>query len=388
MSTRTSTKSFIKNPELIHLDKIQQRGIDWLWPGLIPLDMLTVLAGDPGVGKSYLTHYMASIVSTGRPWPNTEFITSGNIVAEKENYKLNSAVSAVSAVNSSPPGSVLILNNEDIPPSVICPRLIAMNADLSKIKVMPFIWLTDANGNNYPARFDIANDIIAIEKALKKLSNPKLLIIDPMMSFFGNSDTYRDANVRSALLPLSIIARNFNIAVVCVMHLNKGSSSKIIYRTMGSQAFSAFARSVWFVNPLPNPENKKRCLLLPAKNNIVENPQPLAFEIKDNRVVFDTHPFNESAQDVLPTANGDAISPRANIESPELNRAVDWLKNLFLDSNPIPSKKIFSLAEEHGFSNWTMQRARKELGIYCFFKKDPNGKKYWSWKLPSSNTPV
>jgi putative DNA primase/helicase len=369
MSTRTSSQHFTKNPELIHLDKIRQRGIDWLWPGLIPLDMLTVLAGDPGVGKSYLTHFMASIVSTGRPWPGSEPRTMS-----AERCPLNADI-----------GSVLILNNEDIPPSVICPRLAAMNADLSKIKVMPFIWLTDANGNNYPARFDIANDIIAIEKALKKLSNPKLLIIDPMMSFFGNSDTYRDANVRSALLPLSIIARNFNIAVVCVMHLNKGSSSKIIYRTMGSQAFSAFARSVWFVNPLPNPENKKRCLLVPAKNNIVENPQPLAFEIKDNRVVFDTHPFNESAQDVLPTANGDAISPRANIESPELNRAVDWLKNLFLDSNPMPSKKIFSLAKEQGFNKWLLQRARNKIGIKCFPKKDDKGKTYWLWKLPPTN---
>jgi hypothetical protein len=407
MLTKTFQKTCRNHVELIPLDKVKCLDNDWLWPDYIPLGMLTLIAGDPGVGKSFLTLYMAATVSTGRPWPRSPVGTKTPQSFPKEKFAKQIYCGAAKPLAESrssetipepqsashESGSVLILNNEDVPSKTICPRLAALNANLSKIKLIPLVWHTDKYGNEYASQFNIVNDILNLDAALTEIPDIKLVIIDPLMSFFGYKDTYRDSHVRASLLPLSALARKFNIAVVCVMHLNKGSSSKIIYRTMGSQAFSAFARSVWFVNPLPNPENKKKCLLLPAKNNIMENPQSIAFEIKDNHVIFDDKPFNESAQDVLSTFSrrrdgGEIFPQRFNIESPELNRAVAWLKNLFLDGNPLPSKKIFSLAKEQGFTKWTLQRARKKIGIKCFPKKDEFGQIYWSWKLPRSEAEI
>ncbi len=34
---------------------VQPRRVTWLWPGLIPFGAITVLAGQPGLGKSLLT---------------------------------------------------------------------------------------------------------------------------------------------------------------------------------------------------------------------------------------------------------------------------------------------------------------------------------------------
>ena len=42
---------------------ILPRPLRWLWPGHIPLGKLTLLAGDPGIGKSLLTLDIAARLS-------------------------------------------------------------------------------------------------------------------------------------------------------------------------------------------------------------------------------------------------------------------------------------------------------------------------------------
>ncbi|MGB7582184.1 MAG: hypothetical protein WBL85_07035 [Sedimentisphaerales bacterium] len=58
--------------------------------------------------------------------------------------------------------------------------------------------------------------------------------------------------------------------------------------------------------------------MINIKFNIGERPSSLAFEIKDGRVVFEDKEVNITAQDVL--------TSQSNIEAPEKNRAVEWLK--------------------------------------------------------------
>jgi putative DNA primase/helicase len=355
-------KHLLNQAEVISMDKVTPLDIDWLWPDHIPLGMLTLIAGDPGVGKSFLTLYMAATVSTGRPWPDSQCFTSEN-----------SAVSATSAVKSSLPGSVIILNNEDSPAKVITPRLSALGADLSKIKMIPFVWHRDKNGNEFTDYFNIVTDLFALEMTISEMPDLKLIIIDPLSAFFGCLDTQNDIYVRAILTPLVHLAHKYNVAIVGVMHLNKGTSTKAAYRTMGSLAFPAAARTVWIVNPVSNAANNPRRLFIPAKHNLLEKPATLAFEIKDNSIVFENQPVDISAEVVL--------SSKSNIEAPELNRAIDWLKNLLADGKPKPSKDILKLAEDQCFKNCTIVRARKELDIKCFPHKDEYGNKFWCWKL-------
>ena len=42
----------------------------WLWPKRIPLGRVTLLASDPGLGKSLLALDIAARVSRGAPWPD------------------------------------------------------------------------------------------------------------------------------------------------------------------------------------------------------------------------------------------------------------------------------------------------------------------------------
>jgi hypothetical protein len=161
------------------------------------------------------------------------------------------------------------------------------------------------------------------------------------------------------------------------MHLNKGNSSKALYRTQGSLAFPAAARAVWLVSNDPANPNSKRRFLINSKFNIGDKPSSLAFEIKEGKIIFENEPVNITAQDVL--------TSQSNIEAPERDRAVEWLKQILAGGVSKPSNEIFKLAEEQKFKDCTLQRARKELGIKCFPEFDEDGNKSWHWKLPKKD---
>src|SRR5689334_20348220 len=54
----------------VRVESVAPRGIDWLWPRRIPLGAVTLLVGDPGLGKSLLALDIATRVSNAAPWPD------------------------------------------------------------------------------------------------------------------------------------------------------------------------------------------------------------------------------------------------------------------------------------------------------------------------------
>jgi hypothetical protein len=59
-------------PVVVRLDSVEPEDVSWLWPGRVPVGKLTLIVGDPGLGKSTLTLYIAACVSIGRPLPDPE----------------------------------------------------------------------------------------------------------------------------------------------------------------------------------------------------------------------------------------------------------------------------------------------------------------------------
>ena len=55
----------------VKLSEVETQQIDWLWQRRIPLGKITILDGDPGIGKSLLAITIAACVSTGRPMPDS-----------------------------------------------------------------------------------------------------------------------------------------------------------------------------------------------------------------------------------------------------------------------------------------------------------------------------
>ena len=232
---------------VIDASTVTPKPINWLWPGRMALGKLSILAGDPGGGKSTVTCDMAARVSTGTCWPD-------NVFAE------------------APRGTVIMLNCEDDIEDTIVPRLNKHAADLTKIKFIPCV--TDALNGNRERQMNLADDMRAIEAVVEQVGDCKLIVIDPITAHMGDVDSNCNAEVRGILAPWSAFAAKHGIALLGISHLNKGNGAAM-YRTMGSLAFVAAARSAWCVTK--DKADQERRLFLPIKNNIGPDVHGLSF---------------------------------------------------------------------------------------------------------------
>ncbi len=55
---------------MVRLADVEPKPITWLWPGRIARGKFSIIAGDPGLGKSLVTLDMTARVSRGRAWPD------------------------------------------------------------------------------------------------------------------------------------------------------------------------------------------------------------------------------------------------------------------------------------------------------------------------------
>jgi len=336
-------------PIIKELANVESLPIDWFWYNRIPLGMLTLVLGDGGLGKSFLTLYLAAKVSNGGTWPDGDGIPN----------------------NSAPLGSVVILSAEDDLAHVIRPRLDSLSADLSRIKALEGVRIKDEDGRECQEYFSLQHDIPALQKAVRSCKDCKLVIIDPLSAYLGGKiDSHKDSDVRSVLAPLVELAEENQIAIIGIMHLNKNTNSKVVYRAMGSIAFTAAARTVWLVSTDPNDPDSRRRLLTPAKHNILIEPSGLAFELNNGRVEFENEPVNITADEALNT-----------IEAPERDKAKQWLSELLPQGTSIAAIEIQKQAEAEGISIRTLNRAKRELRIVSYPLQTEGKRPQWFWRI-------
>jgi hypothetical protein len=136
-------------PVLVRMDKVTRRRIEWLWPSRIPIGRLTLLAGEQGAGKSFLTTDITARVTTGSPWPNT--------------------------VSPAPRGDVLMIAAEDDEGDTVGPRLDSAHADCSKVHLLTIIRRIDPEtGKAAECCFTLA-DVSSLEAALQQMPDCKLV---------------------------------------------------------------------------------------------------------------------------------------------------------------------------------------------------------------------
>ena len=191
----------------------------WLWPQRVALGSLTLVVGDPGVGKSYLTLDMAARVSRG---------ASGR----KKNWPLATRGRArlLRLPRERAPGSTFLLCAEDDYANTIRPQLVALGADLAQISA-----LRDNQGDQ---AFDLLPCLPDFARQIQSTPNARLWIIDPISSYLGNLQENHDRSIRGLLNPLANLAVAHQLAIVMVTHLSKGDG-KALHRVLGSRAFGA-----------------------------------------------------------------------------------------------------------------------------------------------------
>jgi hypothetical protein len=310
---------------LISLESVTPERVSWLWEGFIPLGKLTVIDGDPGLGKSTLSCDLAARVSTGRLMPDG---TPGIL------------------------GGVVLLSAEDGLSDTICPRLMAAGADLSRIVFLRGM-RTD-HGERLP---EIPCDLAALEQAIRE-SGALLVVVDPVMAFLGGDvNAHRDQDVRRALAPLARLAERTGAAIVVLRHLNKTAGTAAIYRGGGSIAIAGAARSVLLV--ANDPEDEDRRVLASIKANLATEPNSLSFRVvgaENGAAVIEWLGQSEHSASTLIAAPADGP------ERASAKEARQFLSG-FLQDGPRTSKETLAAARAAGISPKQLERARQTLGV-------------------------
>jgi RecA-family ATPase len=102
----------------------------------VAIGKLTIVAGDPGLGKSQLTAFMAAKVTTGGRWPNDD--------------------------GSAPPGNAIMLSCEDDIADTIRPRLEAAGAALERVHVIEAVRTLAGQIRG----FSLTQDLAQLEEAI------------------------------------------------------------------------------------------------------------------------------------------------------------------------------------------------------------------------------
>jgi hypothetical protein len=333
--------------KIVRLSGVVPKPIRWLWPGRIALGKLTLLSGDPGLGKSFLSCDLAARVSTGSNWPDD-------------------------VRSAAPRGGVVLLNCEDDLADTIRPRLDRHGADVSRIIALAGV--RDRSNHERERPFDLARDLPALESAIRDVGDCRLVAIDPVTAYLGDRhDSHKTADVRALLAPLAALAARYETAVVAISHLNK-SQGAAMYRTTGSLAFVAAARAAWCVTR--DRENPARRLLLPIKNNLGNDRAGLAYSICDGRVAWEAGPVSVSADEALGAKAERSPGPEPAVE------AEAWLKAVLTPGMPMASKVVMADARECGITAKRLREAARRLGV-TFEKSGMTG--CWTWALPEDS---
>jgi predicted ATP-dependent serine protease len=308
---------------------VQKKELKWLWNGKIPIGYLTLLIGDAGLGKSFVTCDITSRLSNGISFPFDSQVLE--------------------------PQKILFQNLEDDPEQITIYRLEDSGADVNNVF---YIDSSIENGLDLSDINNLIDKIIEIQ--------PKLIVIDPLTSYMNGTDIDKYKQVYDILTPLSLIARYFEIAIIGVMHMNK-SNTKALYKTMGSAGFASAARVVLGITR--NPDNEKQRLLCPIKGNYSseQNLKEYVFEITDKGIAWleEREPLNI---DGLFTYDNDSTTINAK------QWLVDYLSSI--NNHTAPMKEILDNADISGFERLSIEKARK---IVC--KKPFQKNKCWNWEL-------
>lgn len=210
-----------------------------IWPDVLYQGKVSLVAGEPGLGKSLLTCDVASRVSRGLDWPGG----SSSVIE---------------------PSNVVMISGEDDAEDTIIPRLMAAGADLARIAIIDDV-IEKRGGELSPLSLDqhskSVHDVMVRSKA-------KLLVVDPVSAFMGGQDSHKDTAVRALINKLRQYAAEGGYSVLLITHFNKPGEkvTSAVHRVMGSLGFVAAARSVYaFVRDPMDPERR---IFLPIKNNL------------------------------------------------------------------------------------------------------------------------
>lgn len=302
--------------------------IGWDWPGWLARGFGTLIAAEPGTGKSMLAMRVVACYLLGWPWPDGTPYTGER-------------------------GRVLWCETEAGQ---------AMNLQRAHDWGLPIDHILFPTGNPLDnVSLEDPRHLDAIRR-LSQLDDVRLIVVDSFSGSHGRDEN--DTEAGRVIRGVAEIARDTDKPLVITHHLNKGFRSNRITLTnvRGSTAIAQFVRVIWAMDK-PDPDKAEAIRLYPIKNNL----GPLVGEVG----LTITATGMQTLQEVPQPPKGDTV----------VDRAADLLLEL-LEREPMQSREIFEAFKEAGMSETAADRAKKRLGVLAVKRSDSK----WYWSLPARVT--
>lgn len=328
--------------KLIQASSVKTEKVDWLIPEWIPANMLTLLAGREGIGKS--------TIACG--W-----------VAEFSNRGMKCAY----------------LNSEDSRSFTVRPRLQAAGANLDNIF---FIDVETETGSEGHLRLPQDTDILFRELVDQDV---KFVVLDAAKSSMDPKlDGYKDDHVRQFLEPLAAAADKYNITIVGLAHFGKKEGKDTGRLLLGSIAWSQIARSVLSAAV----DDGGRLIVTNTKGNLARGIVSREATIVSRPVQLDDGTLTELGAiewgEFTDTPATDLLESQDDGEQDDRTDAEVWLQDYLTERGPTPRSEVLKAAKKADVaSERTIKRAFKNLGGESHSAGFP---RVATWSLPSRDS--
>lgn len=329
--------------KLVKAGSVKTEKVDWLIPEWIPANMLTLLAGREGIGKSTIA---CSWVA--------EFSRAGMKCA--------------------------YLNSEDSRSFTVKPRLQAAGANLDNVFFIDVETETGAEGH---LRLPQDTDLL-----FRELSDQgvKFVILDAAKSSMDPKlDGYKDDHVRQFLEPLAAGADKYGVTIVGLAHFGKKEGSDTGRLLLGSIAWSQIARSVLAAAI----DNDGRLIVTNTKANLARGIVSREASIVSQLVKLDDGDLTELG--VIEWGEFTDTPATEFLEARESNDAQDERSEIeavvfdYLEScgGSAPAGDVLKVTRAAGLNDNAVKKARKKIGVKTERRGFGKGAK-WVWAIDSA----
>lgn len=301
---------------------VEEKSLSWIWYPYLARGELTIIEGDPGLGKSYLAQMVASSICDGKALPSSR--------------------------SRKTKGKVAYFDLENSGATVTKPRLVDNNI------AHPENFYKDEE----PFSVDDEDECEEVLEALERLK-PVLVVFDTVNTYIGKADTGNAAQSTQAMQFFRDVAVRFNCAVIVIRHLTKSTKEKALYRGQGSIAFTGLARIVVTIGL--DPDDGETRIIGMTKNNFTRPAKLLAYYItelpatlqREDRSRFKWGEWREdlNVEDILTVTPSSGNSETA-----------DFLREA-LEDGPQEYANLKRMAEARGISHMKLYRTADALGV-------------------------
>ncbi|WBT08092.1 AAA family ATPase [Corynebacterium sp. SCR221107] len=323
---------------------VKTEKVDWLVDQWIPRNMLTLLAGREGIGKSTIAC----------SW-----------VAEFTRRGMNAAY----------------LNTEDSRSFTVKPRLQAAGADLNRVF---FIDVETAEGTE--GHLKLPQDTTLLFEALAA-KGVEFVVLDAAKSAMDSKlDGYKDDHVRQFLEPLAAAADKHKITVLGLAHFGKAEGKDTGRLLLGSIAWSQIARSVISAAV----DDDGHLIVSNTKANLATGIVSRRAHIESRPVQLDDGDLtdvgalvwgdftDEVATEFLDRqGDGDGQGERGEIEAV----VIDYLAS---QGGSAPVSDVLKVTRSAGLTDNAVKKARKKIGVET--KKSGGSGAGWVWSIETRST--